>query len=129
MLAYLVFSMQSVNFILKKNFFQKESIFITDKIHLYNLLRQNKFKSICLEQEITTNTKNLFLNKYYETINQKLKIIGKKNIFSINNRKYNTFYYNFRGLAGRIFVGIKLKLFSLKKITKLRKNKKNMLSK
>ena len=82
MLAYLVFSMQSVNFILKKkNFFQKESIFITDKIHLYNLLRQNKFKSICLEQEITTNTKNLFLNKYYETINQKLKIIGKK-IFS-----------------------------------------------
>jgi len=125
MLAYLVFNMQSVNFILKKkNFFQKKSIFITDTIHLNNLLRQNKLNSVCIEQEITTDLKNFLLNKHYERINKKLKILGKKNIIIINNKKFNTLYYNFRGLAGRIFVGIKLKLFSLKKIINLRKIKR-----
>ena len=57
--AYLVFDLRIVLQLLKKsNFFnKKKTIFITDKIVIFNLLKQKNISSICLDSHMNNSEK------------------------------------------------------------------------
>lgn len=117
MIAYLVFSISNAKLItLKKKFNHKNYIYITDKIPIYNYLKLNKLDTILLESLISTKFKNKVFFKNYNEVNSKIKKIGSKLQTKIEKKYYNTIYINFRGIAPRLYTGIQLNLFALKKI-------------
>lgn len=124
MKAYLIFSMRTLSCILKNQFyFSKKNLFVTDKIIIFNLLKEKKYKIELLEKKINTETKNKILKKNYFPFSKKLQVIGNKNFLNIDNLNLNTVFSNFRGIAPRSLVGVKVLFFTLNKIVKSHKVK------
>ena len=119
--AYLVFSLQHTIYLLKKEknfFYKKNSIFVTDKLIIYNLLKSKNIKTECLEKYIQgRKRKNLFI-KYYKNFDKKLKKTGEKNKVFINNKKINSIYNTYRGNSPRYYVGAKFLFIALTAISK-----------
>ena len=113
MTAYLVFSMESAKLILKKKNSNKIFLYITDKLPIYSFLKFHKFKTILLDNLISTEFKNKVFKKNYFKINAMLKKIGKRQTIKIENSKYNTLYINYRGIAPRLYIGILLTVHAL----------------
>ena len=81
--AYLVFDLRIVLQLLKKsNFFnKKKTIFITDKIVIFNLLKQKNISSICLDSHINNSERKRIFLKEYKYFDNKLRKFGEKNYF------------------------------------------------
>ena len=58
--GHFIFSTKILHFILKNKNFNKNDLFITDKLLIFNILRKKKLKSICLDQFINGNQKKNF---------------------------------------------------------------------
>ena len=58
--GHFVFSTKNLFSILKNKDFNKNNLFITDKLLIFNILRKKKLKSICLDQFINGNQKKNF---------------------------------------------------------------------
>ena len=118
--AYLVFSLKSAIEIVEEKYkLNKNSIFITDKITVYNILKKNKYKTILAQNFLSQEKFNEIFKLKYEFFIKKLKELDKKSTAKIN------YFYNMYGQFGsREFVGVNCILFSLKKIIKKYKIKK-----
>ena len=116
--AYLIFDLRIVLQLLKKsNFFnKKKTIFITDKIVIFNLLKQKKISSICLDSHINNSERKRIFLKEYKYFDNKLRKFGEKNYFYYKKHKINSIYNSFRHDIPRQYVGVNFLLISLKRI-------------
>ena len=125
--AYLVFDLkQTFQFLKKKSFFNKKekTVFITDKIIIFNLLKKNNIYSICLDSEINDSERKKIFLKNYNYFDKKLKKFGEKNYFNYKKNKINSIYNTYKGNAPRHYVGITLLFTALKRIIVKKKIKK-----
>jgi len=92
MIAILIFDLKhTLKLLNKSNFFysKKKTIFITDKIVVFNILKKNKIQTICLDSEISNSKRKKIFIKNYNYFDKKLKEFGEKNYFIYKKKKIN----------------------------------------
>ena len=132
MIAILIFDLKhTLKLLNKSNFFysKKKTIFITDKIVVFNILKKNKIQTICLDSEISNSKRKKIFIKNYNYFDKKLKEFGEKNYFIYKKKKLNSIYNTYKFNIPRHYVGIKFLLLALEKVVVKKKIKKNYLSK
>ena len=127
MIAYLIFDLKhTLKLLNKSNFFysKKKTIFITDKIVVFNILKKNKIQTICLDSEISNSKRKKIFIKNYNYFDKKLKEFGEKNYFIYKKKKLNSIYNTYKFNIPRHYVGIKFLLLALEKVVVKKKLKK-----
>ena len=106
--AYLVFDLRLALQLLKKsNFFNKKNtIYITDKVVIFNLLKHKNISSICLDSLINNLERKKIFLKEYKYFDDKLRKFGEKNYFHYKKDKINSIYNSFRHDIPRQYVGV-----------------------
>ena len=113
----LIFSIKkTLELLSKKKYFfnNKNNIYLTDKIIIYNLLKSKKIKVLCLDSLIKGQTKKKLFIKFYNYFDIKLKQFGNNNKIKFENQKINTIYNTYKFDIPRNYVGVKFLLISLK---------------
>ena len=116
--GHFIFSTKILYFILENKNFNKNNLFITDKILIFNILRKKKLKSICLDQFINGNQKKKLLLKYYFEFDKSLKKLGEKHKTNIGKFRINTIYNTFGFFSPRLYVGLKFLELTIIKISR-----------
>ncbi len=113
---YLIFNLKTFNFISKnKNKYLKKSkyIILTDKIFIFNYLKDNNFNVVNLASLIDEKKRNNLFIKFYKFFDKRLK------------KSNNNFFYNlYRCQVPRDYAGSKLIEFVFKKFISKNKIKK-----
>lgn len=121
MRGYLIFDLRLAYYFLKKKSFlfnEKNIIFITDKIAIYELFKLRNIKVISLDKVIgDTKRKKIFLSNY-QKIDKRIKNLGKKNTYIFDKVELNTIHNTNRFEVPRYYVGIKYLYYSLKIVLK-----------
>ena len=125
MTGYLIFSLKkaidiSNNKELKKKY--KRSLFLTDRVIIFSLLKNEGLKVILLQEYLNQKKFNKIFLKNYEKFNFFLKTLDKSNF-----EKSNLFYNSFRYLGSRDYVGIICLTTALKAVLKKQKFKEIIL--
>ena len=125
MQGYLVFSLDGARYVIKnitKFPDYKKIIFLTDRIIVNNILKENGLTAHLIQEVLTQKKFNNDFIKNYEIFNNSLKKLDTQ-----SNDKINIFYNSFRHVGSRNYAGIILILDSLNILTKKFKIKKFFL--
>ena len=105
---------------------KKNTIYITDKVVIFNLLKNKNISSICLDSLINNLERKKIFLKEYKYFDDKLRKFGEKNYFHYKKDKINSIYNSFRHDIPRQYVGVNFLMISLKRII-VKKNIKKII--
>ena len=125
MKGYLIFSLDKAIEISNNTVqyqFNKNLIFLTDRVIIYSLLKKNNLKVILVQKFLKQEKFNKLFIKNYEIFNKSLKDLDK-----YSSDKTNFYFNTFRYLAPRDYVGIISIITALNDIVKKFKFKEIIL--